>query len=150
MMEIEVSILGHILDDDPETLEIIEQVLKSNNISGFTSHSRADDFLASMDDKIIVGVIDYYLSSGLTGLDVLKALKAKNKSSFVIILSGTKSHKSVIECTNAGCDRFIDKNEPDYLSQLVQFVQDGLVEAKKRWALLDFLQTEMNKNESAS
>lgn len=145
MTGVEVNILSYVVDDDPDTLLLIEQLLSANNIKNFHVFTKAEDFLSHINSEIIVCVIDYYLSSGLTGIDVLKAAKAKNKSSFVIIISGSENYKTVIESLNAGADRYIDKNNPNYLTKLVEYMQEGFMEAQRRWGLINFLETQMRR-----
>lgn len=145
MNGLEVSILSYIVDDDPDTALIVEQLLASNGIKNFHVYTKAEELLSNINSDIIVCVIDYYLSAGLTGIDVLKQVKNKNKGSFVIIISGSQDYKTVMESLNAGADRYIDKNNKNYLTKLVEFMQEGLTEAKKRWGLMNFLEAQIEK-----
>lgn len=129
-----------ILEDDNDTLDILGGILHNNHIEDFKLLTRPEDFLQSFGSEIVVCLIDLILKSGMSGLDVIKAVKAKNQSTFVIVMSGLENYKLVIDCLNAGANRYIDKNNSNYLTRFIQYIQEGLREAEKREKLFDFLE----------
>jgi DNA-binding NarL/FixJ family response regulator len=125
-------------------LHIIEQLLKANDIEHFQLYDNAEEFLKHLSSDIIVCAIDYYLNSGLNGLDVLKAVKKKNKSSFVIIISGVDDPKVLKQFINNGADKYVDKNGENYKRELVEYIIEGLNESKKKWGLIKYLENIKN------
>lgn len=135
MKNIEVSIL----DDDAYMLEIVGKLLKANNVD-ILAFNNPVDFLNHLSSDIIVCAVDQDLKAGLTGLDVLKAIKKKNKSSFVIMLSGYKEPDILIDLINNGIDRYVYKNAENYLRVLVDYILEGLNESKKKRELIKYLE----------
>lgn len=132
---IEANILAHILDDDIEMHEVMVSFLESKGINKkqFTITNNADLFLSKIPKSDInIVVIDHRLDEGRTGLDILKKVKEINKYTYVIIITGQKLYKIVINYLRAGADDYVDKNEPDYLDDLVQALLTGFDKAMER------------------
>jgi FixJ family two-component response regulator len=145
---VEVSILSYVVDDDTEVLRIIEQLLNATDgIKRFKTFSEPQEFLKQLGSDIVVCAIDYFLQTGLTGLDVLRAVKKKNKGSFVIMISGADNPAILIKLINSGVDRYVNKNNKDYLRELVEYMIEGLSEAQKKWTLINFLENKKSGNE---
>lgn len=148
-MEMKVKILSYVLEDDRETLDMIEDLLKANGISDYELFTKSEDMLIHIQGDIVLCVLDYYLDGRLSGLDILKEIKKRNSYSYIIVMSGQANCKIVIDCLNAGANKYIDKNEPDYLNKLIEYMLEGLQEARKRFELLTFLETRMKKRNIA-
>jgi FixJ family two-component response regulator len=149
-VDLKVRILSYVLEDDRDTLEAIDHVLKSNGIVDYGLYTSPDEMMQNIQSDIVICVLDYYLNGVLNGLDLLKEIKRRNSNSYVIVMSGQNDCKVVIDLLNAGANKYIDKNNRHYLNQLVEFMQEGLTEAKKRWELVDFLETQMINRKFAS
>ncbi len=127
-----VNILSLILDDDKDILEIIEDLLKENAITNYRLFSLYDEFLNDMTDEMNVSVIDHTLTGGKTGLDICKAVKARNKNNFVIVLTGQINPDVVIDYLNENANRYVDKNRSDYLQKMIEYLKIGIETVKEK------------------
>jgi FixJ family two-component response regulator len=121
-----LNIVTLILDDDKMVLELIEGSLKDNGITNYKLFYSDADFIDHLSENMNILVIDHHLSAPVSGLDVMKAAIKKNPSVFAIVMSGNYDSRVVVEYLNAGANRFILKNEDDYLEQLIKFVKEGI------------------------
>jgi DNA-binding NtrC family response regulator len=150
-MQTSVNILTYILEDDVEIHDLIRQLLKEHGIAQFHIYDDPVSFMNDLTADINICVIDHTLKSGLTGVDVIKAVKEKNKRSYVIVMTGQVSYKVVAEYLNLKADKYIDKNEIDstgeltYLDNLVTAILDGFKEAERRVAFVKYLGETLEK-----
>jgi FixJ family two-component response regulator len=121
-----LNIVTLILDDDTMILELIEASLKENGITSYKLFLSDADFIDQLSENMHILVIDHHLNAGISGLNVMKAAIKKNPSVFAIAMSGNYDSRIVVEYLNAGCNRFILKNEDNYLEQLIKFVREGI------------------------
>lgn len=121
-----LNIVTLILDDDSMILELIEAALKDNGITNYHLFHSDVDFLEQLSENMHILVIDHHLNATIDGLTVMKAAIKKNPSVFAIAMSGNYDSRIVVEYLNAGCNRFILKNEDNYLEQLIKFVREGI------------------------
>lgn len=133
MNTINIAILG--LDDDPDDLLVIENLIKSKGIENCHLFKKADEFLSELTKDIHVCILDHYLP-GTTGLEILKKVKEKNENSFVILNSGLESNDLKDEYLNNDCDRSVNKNKPDHSEKLGEYLSLGLKRAGK---MINFL-----------
>jgi DNA-binding NtrC family response regulator len=151
MMDTTVNILTYILEDDVEIHDLINQLLKEHGITRFHIYDDPVSFMEDLTADINICVIDHTLKSGLTGIDVIKAVKEKNKRSYVIVMTGQVSYQVVVEYLNLKADKYIDKNEVDrygkltYLDDLVTAILDGFKEAERRVAFVKYLGETLEK-----
>jgi len=125
-MEETLNIVTLILDDDTEMLELIEAALKDAGIRNYKLFYSDAAFIEGLSENMHILVIDHHLNAKISGLDVMKRAIRKNPSVFVIAMSGNNDSRLVVEYLNEGANRFILKNENDYLDQLVKFVRQGI------------------------
>ena len=125
-MEETLNIVTLILDDDTDMLELIEAALKDAGIKNYKLFYSDAEFIEVLSENMHILVIDHTLNATVSGLDVMKRAIQKNPSVFVIAMSGNNDSKLVVEYLNEGANRFILKNEPDYLELLVRFVRQGI------------------------
>ncbi|GEO08781.1 response regulator [Segetibacter aerophilus] len=146
-----VNILTYILEDDVEIHEVINDLLKANGIVNFKLYDDPAEFLENLSADINICVIDHTLKSGINGIDVIKAVKARNKRSYVIVMTGQVSYKIVAEYLNLKADKYIDKNITDedgrymYLDELIVSISEGISEAGRRVAFAKYLEETLEK-----
>ena len=135
----QVNIFSFVLEDDPEMLEAVEEILRRNRIETYRLFNSPKEFLQHLTADIHVCLLDHYLTGGQTGIDVLKQIKQVSFNSFVIVMSGQKNFDVVVEYLNECADRYIDKNKPDYMDKLELYLTKGLMESKERLEEIHFL-----------
>lgn len=116
-----------IIEDEIEIASSIKSYLKTNDIYCETAstYQSALDKIISYDYDCIL--LDLMLPDG-DGLDLLKELKALNKSDGVIIISAKENLETKIEGFNLGADDYLTK--PFHLSELLVRIQ-SLIRRKK-------------------
>lgn len=129
-----VNILTYILEDDQEMHEIIKELLEANGIveGNYDITHDPSIFLQHLNSDINICVIDHRLNSNVTGLDIIKEVKKKNEDSYVIIITGQIDYRVVVKYLREGADDYVDKNDSDYLDDLVSAILKGFVKAKQR------------------
>lgn len=132
----QVNILTtHVLDDDKDMNEILEELFNLNGLTNYKFFVESDSFLAAFDDKVHIAVIDYSLHGALNGIDITRIVKSRNKRCKVIMVSGQEQKKVFIECINLHIDGYVDKNEKDYVSKVVTQVQLAIEDLKEQFEL---------------
>lgn len=142
-MPTSVNILTYILEDDEELHQIIKDFLKENNITLGPDDITHDPevFIAKITQKDVnICVIDHFLSNSMTGLDVCKRVKKKNKWSYVIVMTGQINYKVVVEYIKQKVDAYVDKNSDNYLQDLVNEIKKGFQEAADRVKFMKLLE----------
>jgi two-component system, NtrC family, C4-dicarboxylate transport response regulator DctD len=130
MPDTDINLVTFILEDDEIVQTMITEVFRLNGIQNFQLFTSSADLLAR--ESVDICVLDYYLGEKLNGMAVMKIIRERNPDCFVIIMSGQTDCKIIIEFLNAGANKYVDKNRSDHLVQLVQFVQEGIAQAKKK------------------
>ena len=63
---------------------------------------------------------------GMTGVEVIRHLRAKGSTTKLLILSISRDEKIVVECLRAGADGYLPKDGPvRHLLDAISFVRDG-------------------------
>ncbi len=139
-----VNILSFVLDDDKDILLIIEDLLKENSITNYRLFHSDEEFLNSMTQDIHVCVIDHFLTGKQTGLDVCRKTKARNKNSFIIVMSGQRDPDVIIAYLNECADKYVDKNKKDYLKTLIDYLKVGIETVVERLERMEKLEHKIN------
>lgn len=130
------NILTYILEDDEDMHEVLKNVLKAKNVPEDMIEITHDpsQFLEKLNSDINICVIDHRLSLGVTGLDIIREVKKKNKDSYVIIITGQSDYRIVAKYLREGADDYVDKNENngDYYDDFVASVLKGVNMATER------------------
>lgn len=146
MNKARVNILSLILDDDHDTLELIQGTLELQGITNFKIFQSVKEFLANLTADIHICVVDYYLDAQFNGYEILLKIKEKNKHSCVIIMSGMKNPDIIIQCLNKGCSYWVDKNKSGYLMELAGAMNTCLDTILARLELINFLGEKMDSH----
>lgn len=124
----QVNILAYALEDDEIFVQLISEQLEMNGLE-YKIFNRPEEFIIDFNlraEKVHLCILDYFLPGTMTGLDVMKVVISQNKNCKVVMVSGQQNYKVVIEALNAGCFKYVDKNERDHQTQLVSAIQSSI------------------------
>jgi len=99
--------LVHVIDDDDAARESLEFLLKSAKMDVRTYES-ANAFLRSAPDDSGCIVTDVQMP-GLTGVDLLRQLKARGSTTPVIVITGHGDIQLAVEAMKIGATDFLEK-----------------------------------------
>jgi len=98
-----------VVDDDPETCELLAEILSIEAWSVTTACS-AERALALLErDAFDCVIADLNLNEPQTGLDILKAFKARSPRTEVILITGFGTLEAAVEAVRSGAFDFISK-----------------------------------------
>ena len=97
------------VDDDPFTLKLLDKKLSKEGyeIETATDGIEAEKFISQKFYDIII--TDLIMPGGVDGMDVLKAAKAKNKQTEVILLTAHASVENAVEAMRKGAADYLQK-----------------------------------------
>jgi DNA-binding NtrC family response regulator len=113
-----------VVDDDEDTRELLREVLSEEGYRVNTSSSGEEALELSKQDSFEVIISDVRLGPSLNGLDVLRAYKAVQPESEVILITAFGSMETAIEAVKAGAFDYISK--PFKIDEVVLQVQRAL------------------------
>ncbi len=123
-----------IIDDDPHLLTTLRDILNAKGyetVSALTGHAA----LAGLEDAPIhVALIDLRLED-MSGLDVLRGIKARRPDIECILLTGHASQHSAIEALQMGAYGYFQK--PFDIEQVLLSIQHAVEKRKTEQALVD-------------
>lgn len=143
--DLKITIFG--LDDDEETLDIMEHIFLDNGIGEYMKFYKEDDFCANFHEDVHIAIIDHYLNGEPRGFDIMKKIHEYNKSREaidcrVIIISGQRKYEVVKHYLNNGAKGYIDKDDPNFSILLVEYVSREITEVKKILNLIRVLKNQ--------
>ncbi|MGH9445272.1 MAG: sigma-54-dependent transcriptional regulator [Terriglobia bacterium] len=98
-----------VVDDDPDTQDLLREVLIEEGHRVFTSGSGEEALKIGEQECFDVIISDVRLGPTLNGLDVLKAYKSIQPESEVILITAFGSMETAIEAVKAGAFDYISK-----------------------------------------
>jgi two-component system, NtrC family, response regulator AtoC len=98
-----------VVDDDPDTQDLLREVLTEEGYRVFTSGSGEEALKIGEQECLDVIISDIKLGPHLDGLDVLKAYKSIQPESEVILITAFGSMETAIEAVKAGAFDYISK-----------------------------------------
>ncbi|MGH9407653.1 MAG: sigma-54-dependent transcriptional regulator [Terriglobia bacterium] len=98
-----------VVDDDPDTQDLLREVLSDEGYKVATSGSGEDALKIGEQEVFDVIISDMRLGPSLNGLDVLKAYKGIQPESEVILITAFGSMETAIEAVKAGAFDYISK-----------------------------------------
>lgn len=128
-----------ILDDNTDLLDIVEMEFKRQKIENFMVFYDEEEFIAALGDSPCVCIIDHGLTK-MTGLDMLKIVRAKNEYSFFIALSDLADIDIRTEYLNNDCNRWVEKSKDVDFKILSGYLSVGLEKINRFLALLNQLE----------
>ena len=141
--KVNVFIGVKVLDDDHEMNETLKEMFEMHRMTNVHVYfyTDSDNFLKRFDENIHLAIIDHELKgSPLNGVQVMTILRGQYPKCQIIFCSGTddpKVLKTVMKKIRP--EGYVDKDEPNYLDELVSEAERLLVEIRKNfefaWAL---------------
>lgn len=98
-----------VVDDDPVTQELLREVLTGAGYRVVTSGSGEEALEVGKQESFDVIISDMKLGPNLSGLDVLRAYKAIQPESEVILITAFGSMETAIEAVKAGAFDYLSK-----------------------------------------
>lgn len=113
-----------VVDDTPDTLEVIQRNLESNNYRVFTSDS-ATEALKVLDSYPIDLVITDLKMPGYTGIELIKYIREHYKDVECMMITGYATVKSAVEAMKSGAVEFLSKpfTDEELLSAVLQALE---------------------------
>ena len=105
-----------IVDDEPLLTEMLTDYLKEQDSSlAVKSFPTGEACLQCLDQNPDLIVLDYYLNSkereAANGIDILKAIKKKNKALPVVMLSSQQSYSTAVKTIGHGAIHYVIKGQ---------------------------------------
>lgn len=98
-----------IVDDDMFCSTIYRQCLINLNYTDITCFNNGKDCLDNLNLNPDIVFLDYYME-GITGYEVLKEIKLRNPSIYVVIISGQEDIKTALDTIRNGAYHYITKD----------------------------------------
>ncbi|MDE3178554.1 MAG: sigma-54-dependent Fis family transcriptional regulator [Acidobacteriota bacterium] len=98
-----------VVDDDPDTQDLLREVLSEEGYHVRTSGSGEDALKIGEQEVFDVIISDMKLGTSLNGLDILRAYKSIQPESEVILITAFGSMETAIEAVKAGAFDYISK-----------------------------------------
>ncbi len=96
------------VDDSPETLEIIKRNLKDKGYFVFTSSNVTDAIRFLNDTPVDVVVTDLRMPQ-INGIELVKYIRENCKDTEVLVITGFPSVKSAVEAIKSGAEEYLTK-----------------------------------------
>ena len=117
-----------IIDDDPNLRKILADILKFRGFEPYAAGNGAEGLAWLEHNPVSLALIDLGLPD-ISGIEVLKKVKAAYPTTEIIVLTGNASLDSAIEATNWGAFSYLVK--PYEIEQLILNVRRAI---EKQWA----------------
>lgn len=122
----QLNILTYVLEDDEDIILLLDHLFKLNGFVDYVFFKDSNKFVSSLNERVHICVIDYYLKGPLNGIDVMKVVLSRNPWCKVIMISGQNNHKVVAEFVNNNGFRYVWKGGGDYNNELVGYMQQAI------------------------
>lgn len=99
-----------LVDDDPFYLHIVAQELKQKKFKDLHLFSSGEDCINNLHLNPDVIILDYRMES-MSGLEVLRKVKAVNPEVVVIFLTAQKQLKVAVDSMKSGAFDYIEKGD---------------------------------------
>ena len=137
------------VDDDHDTLELAEDVMKRQDDSiNLTTKSSPEEALDILNKTRFDAIVSDYLMSGMDGIDLLREVRDNEKGIPFIILTGKGDEEIAMEALNAGADYYFKKggSPSDQFSLLSETIKKVVSQKRvEEWseALHSFLESDL-------
>lgn len=118
--------MTYILDDEEDVVQMLQDIFKDKGFDNCKFFTKASELLENLNESVHICILDYLLPGGLSGMDVLRKIKAVNKDCYVIGFTGYENYHKIRQWVNEGLYKLVDKNEPGYLEELAQYVKEAM------------------------
>jgi DNA-binding response OmpR family regulator len=112
-----------IVDDEPEILSLLKQIIELNNFGVFTALS-AEEGLDILDRSYIHAIVSDIILPGMTGVELMAVVKEKRRDLPVILITGHSGRFTPKYVMESGADGYFTKpfNTMDLIRKLKQIM----------------------------
>lgn len=122
----------NVLDDDTDMNDLLKEIFSFNGLPNVEFYTDSDVFVEQMDENIHLCIIDQIIKgSRLQGVDVMKIIRGRFPKCQIIFMTGVDDPKVLKEALRIRPEGYVDKNEEQYITVLVEVVEKCLTEIKK-------------------
>ncbi|MEZ4994009.1 MAG: response regulator [Saprospiraceae bacterium] len=119
-----------IVDDEPLLTEMLTDYLQEQDSSlAITSFPTGEACLSCLDQDPDLVILDYYLNSkereAADGIDILKAIKRKNKALPVVMLSSQQSYSTAVKTIGHGAIHYVIKGQ-DAFHEIYELIKANI------------------------
>ena len=118
----------HIVDDDPMVGRTLASLARSAGIEA-RSHVSAEAFLRSFDPETTGCVVTDARMPGMSGVELQRAVKARDAATAVIIITGHAAASLAVEALKGGAVDFIEK--PVKSEEFLSAVRDAVATTRR-------------------
>ena len=120
--------MAHIIDDDPAIGRGLALLARSAGLEA-ASHTSAEAFLDAFDPETTGCVVTDARMPGMSGVELLRTLKARGLDAPVIVITGQGAVGLAVEALKSGAADFIEKPFDDQI--FLAAVRDALARAER-------------------
>ncbi len=102
-------------------LELENQV--SFELHSFSSYS---EFMMNNDKDFDVAIIDFYLSKGSTGTEILEEIRKEREDCKAIVISNSRNIETAVQSKMDGFNEFVHKDDRFAMPRLCFFVEQAM------------------------
>lgn len=128
----QLNILTYVLEDDEDIVELLDRLFKLNGFIDYLFFTDSKKFVANLNERVHICVIDYYLQGPLNGIDVMKVVLSQNPWCKVIMISGQDNPEVITDFVNHDGFRYVSKKSKDYTKHLVDYMQLAIALIKRQ------------------
>lgn len=122
----------NVLDDDTDMNELLKEVFELNGLPNVAFYTDSEMFINETDENIHLCIIDQILrGSKLQGIDVMRIIRARYPKCQIVFMSGTDDPVILKEVIRLRPEGYVDKDEPQHITVLVDVVEKCLVDIRK-------------------
>ncbi|GIX06351.1 MAG: hypothetical protein KatS3mg115_0754 [Candidatus Poribacteria bacterium] len=97
-----------LVDDDKETVEVLQQVLERDGFRCLAAHTAAEAYELFRTHEVAAALIDFELPD-MTGVELIQALKRERPEVPLLLMTGNPSQQVLIEACEAGAYTYLRK-----------------------------------------
>lgn len=122
----------NVLEDDTDMNELLKEVFDRSGFANVQFFTDSDEFVNNTNENIHLCIIDHIIKgSKLQGIDVIRIIRARYPKCQVIFVSGTDDVRVLRELIRLRPEGYVYKDEPQYITVLVDTVEKCLIDIRK-------------------
>lgn len=128
-----INVLTYLIDDDQDFINVIDEYFKLKGVKNYKLYTDPVLMLQEVNGDVAVCIVDYRISTAVTGIDLIKEVKKSNPTCFFIVMSGLLDKNLIAQCVNAGTNKILFKDDPLFMEHLVEFINEGIDTVQERF-----------------
>ena len=126
----------NVLDDDKDMNEILKEVFELNGLPNVAFYSDSEAFINKTDENIHLCIIDQVIKGSiLQGVEVMRIIRGRDPKCQIIFMTGIDDPQILKEIIRLRPEGFVDKDEPQYITVLVDVVEKCLIDIRRNMEL---------------